>query len=227
MTLPVYLLLSEKSWHDELFANLQTRVPAQWHRIRQRDEFNESKLQSINPELIFIPHWSYIIPAEIYDHFTCVVFHMTDLPYGRGGSPLQNLIVRGHKETQISAIRVGKGIDTGPVYLKKPLSLHGTAEEIFIRSTKVIEEIIVEIVEQKPEPQEQKGEAVLFERRKPEDGNLNQCQSIEQAYDYIRMLDAEGYPAAFIETERFRFEFSRASLKNGKKILADVRIIEK
>ena len=29
---------------------------------------------------------------------------MTDLPYGRGGSPLQNLIIRGFESTKISAI---------------------------------------------------------------------------------------------------------------------------
>lgn len=44
---------------------------------------------------------------------------MTDLPYGRGGSPLQNLIVRNHYKTKISEIRVKKEIDSGPIYLKK------------------------------------------------------------------------------------------------------------
>ena len=47
---------------------------------------------------------------------------MTDLPYGRGGSPLQNLIVRGHKHTMISAIKCVKELDAGPIYLKKPLT---------------------------------------------------------------------------------------------------------
>jgi methionyl-tRNA formyltransferase len=41
------------------------------------------------------------------------------------------------------------------------------------------------------------------------------------------MLDCEGYPAAFIENEHFRFEFTRASLKSEKEIIADVRIIKK
>ena len=46
---------------------------------------------------------------------------MTDLPYGRGGSPLQNLIARGFLETKISAILVEKQLDAGPVYLKMEL----------------------------------------------------------------------------------------------------------
>ena len=35
-----------------------------------------------------------------------------------------------------------------------------------------------------------------------------------QVNDFIRMLDAEGYPHAFIETPRLRFEFTRAQLQN-------------
>ena len=31
---------------------------------------------------------------EIHENYKCIIFHMTDLPFGRGGSPLQNLISR-------------------------------------------------------------------------------------------------------------------------------------
>ena len=41
------------------------------------------------------------------------------------------------------------------------------------------------------------------------------------------MLDAEGYPQAYLETDEFRFEFNRASLKADNSIIADVRIFKK
>ncbi len=63
---------------------------------------------------------------------------MTDLPFGRGGSPLQNLIVRGHKQTKISAIKVVEAMDAGDVYLKEELDLYGTADEIFMRASKIV-----------------------------------------------------------------------------------------
>jgi len=50
---------------------------------------------------------------------------MTDLPFGRGGSPLQNLIVRGFTHTKLSALRVEKGLDTGDIYLKEDLEQYG------------------------------------------------------------------------------------------------------
>jgi methionyl-tRNA formyltransferase len=222
-----YILLSEKAWHDELYGKLTELVPAEWKRISTREEFSLRSVAAFDPHIIFIPHWSYIIPAEIFQAYECIVFHMTDLPYGRGGSPLQNLIVNKKKETRISAIRVSQGIDTGDIYLKRPLSLEGTAQEIFMRASDVIGEMIIDIVRNAPVPQSQTGDVVSFKRRTPADGNIYQLQTLEDVYDYIRMLDCEGYPPAFIETAAFRLEFTGASLDNNDSIEAHVRITKK
>lgn len=221
-----YMIASEKKWHDNTFTQLQKCIPAEWIRINNSIDLCLEKIDKINPKYIFFLHWSYIIPSSIYEKYNCVVFHMTDLPYGRGGSPLQNLIVRGHKTTKLSAIKVQKGIDTGDIYLKKDLSLFGTAEEIFIRAGQLMVEMIQEILEKKIIPMPQDGEPLLFQRRKSEDSDMGQLVSLEAIYDHIRMLDCEDYPSAFIENENFRFEFSRASFKNNK-IIADVRITKK
>ncbi|OJJ19303.1 methionyl-tRNA formyltransferase [marine bacterium AO1-C] len=222
-----YLIVSEKEWNQHLSQTLQKKIKANWSLIKHKQDFELTKLAQIKPDKIFIPHWSYIIPPEIYENYECVVFHMTDLPYGRGGSPLQNLIVRGHKNTKISALRVVKELDAGDIYLKKDLSLLGTAEEIFLRSSKVIEEMIVEIITHELVPTTQQGQPTVFKRRKPTDGNMIDLSQLDQIYDYIRMLDAENYPKAYIETKYFKLEFSRASLKADQSIIADVRITPK
>lgn len=229
MQMPVrnFLLVSSRPWHDRLFRNLSSSIQGNWKQIKQKEELTLAFLSEYQPAFVFVTHWSHIIPARIFEQFNCIVFHMTDLPFGRGGSPLQNLIARGFDKTKISAIRVEKGMDTGAVYLKKDLSLLGTAEEIFIRATDVIEQMIVEIVENKLQPQPQQGDVVVFHRRKPEDGNLSTLESVAEVFDYIRMLDAEGYPNAYVEVGNFRFEFSRAALKNNETIIADVRISKK
>ena len=151
---------------------------------------------------------------------------MTDLPYGRGGSPLQNLIMRGHTETVISALKVEEGIDTGPIYLKKSLSLAGTAEEIFLRAGQIILKMIEEIIKNKIIPVTQEGEVTVFTRRTPNESNIQNIADMETLYNHIRMLDAETYPKAFIETNFLKFEFSRASLKIDG-IIADVKITKK
>ena len=223
-----YILLSEKSWHIDLFLNLKKNFKKdEWVHISTRSEFTFEKLKEIKPHKIFIPHWSYIIPGNIFSTYECIVFHMTDLPYGRGGSPLQNLIIRGHKTTKISAIKVSEGIDTGDIYLKKTLSLKGSARDIFTSASPIIEEMIVEILNKDIFPIAQTGEVVEFKRRKPEEGNIIDLKEVNEVYDYIRMLDCDGYPNAYIETDSFKIEFTNAELKSKNNLLANVRIFKK
>jgi methionyl-tRNA formyltransferase len=205
---------------------LSKRVGETWVRIINKDEFNLEYLIEFKPDKIFIPHWSFKIPETIYLNYECVLFHMTDLPYGRGGSPLQNLIINGKAETKISAIRVSNGIDTGPIYLKKNLALTGTAEEIFDSSSIIIFQMIDEIISKRPDPIEQKGDVVYFKRRRPEDGDIRFLSNLERIHDYIRMLDCHGYPNAFIETDFVRIEFSNSKINNNE-IIANVRIVKK
>lgn len=222
------LIAATKSWNIKNALKFKKDNDGKYNvaLITDKDELTFEKVKAIEPEYILFPHWSWIIPKEIYNNFTCVVFHMTDLPYGRGGSPLQNLIERGVKKTKISALKVEQGIDTGDIYFKKDLDLYGTAEEIFIRASKVIfNEMIPKLLDEKPVPQKQTGEAVEFKRRKPGQSEMTNEFDLEKIYDYIRMLDGEGYPKAYVKFGRYRLEFSRASLKNGK-IVADVEIIE-
>lgn len=218
-----YIVATLKSWNADTFHKYSRSLPGQWHLVTEKDELTSQFVEELSPRYIFFPHWSYKVQPEIFENFECVCFHMTDVPYGRGGSPLQNLIVRGHKETKLTALRMVEEMDAGPVYMKKPLSLEGAAEDILRRASAMSYEMIKEIVQKEPQPVPQKGEIVTFKRRKPEESDISSLDDSEKIYDYIRMLDAEGYPHAFIETEHFRIEFEDAIL-DGKDIQAKATI---
>ena len=222
------IILSEKKWNEELVLSLATQnKDSNWKLINNKSDFRIDVLEKLNINKIFIPHWSYFIPKDIYEKYECIIFHMTDLPFGRGGSPLQNLILRGFTETKISAIKVEEGLDTGPIYLKTKLTLQGTAEEIFIRSSLIIYKMILTILENQIIPISQIGNPVIFKRRKKEESNIIELKEINQLFDYIRMLDCDGYPKAFIENDDIKFEFSKAELKSKNELIANVRIFKK
>jgi methionyl-tRNA formyltransferase len=170
----------------------------------------------LDPRYIFFPHWSYIIPSEIYSNFECVVFHMTDLPYGRGGSPLQNLIIRGFTETKISAFKVEEKFDSGPIYLKSELSLDGSASQIYYRASEVIMSMISTILEVTITPQPQTGDVTFFNRRTQSQSDIKPVDNERTLVDMIRMLDAEGYPKAYLSLKNFEVEFSEVSEINGQ-----------
>jgi len=220
---PACVIASNRPWNKNMAMRLQHRTGRRFESITDPAELTVERLTTINPQYLFFPHWSHRIDPAIFTRFECVIFHMTDLPFGRGGSPLQNLIARGIDETKISALKCVEAMDAGPVYLKRSLSLHGTAEEIFLRASATIEEMIVEILETRPMPCPQLGEPTVFKRRITEQSNLTKVHSLEEAFDLIRMLDAEGYPHAYLEVGSLRLEFTRAARKTDH-LLADVRI---
>jgi len=168
-------------------------------------------------------HWRWIVSKNVVDKYECICFHMTDVPYGRGGSPLQNLIVRGQKKTVLTALRMSEKVDAGPFFFKRPLSLKGTAEQIYRRAARLSWEMVKEFVGGDPVALPQEGEVVNFERRTPEQSCIPKGLATEQVYDYIRMLDAPGYPHAFIVRNGYRLEFTNAEIAS-EKIIASVKI---
>ena len=217
----ICVIACHESWCLNLASKLESETDFQFKLISDQAQLTLSVLDEINPDYIFFPHWSYLIPEDIYSRFECVIFHMTDLPYGRGGSPLQNLIIRGHQETKLSAIKCVKQLDAGPIYLKETLGLQGSAKEIFMLA--LIELMIVKILKERLEPIEQQGEVTVFHRRTPEQSDWSDADSLEEVYDRIRMLDAEGYPSAFVKIGSFKLEFNQASL-NRESVSAEVKI---
>lgn len=191
--------------------------------IYKKEDLILKNIQKINPKFIFLPHWSYIVPKEIYEAYPCVIFHMSDLPFGRGGSPLQNLLIRGIYNTKITALKCAKELDSGDIYLKRDFDIsYGSAANIYKRAGQIISDMIDEMMHKDISPNPQKGNIVEFKRRKAEQSDISKlefefdCAKINKAYDFIRMLDAPGYPKAFLRLNGLIFEISTAKLKDGK-----------
>jgi len=192
-----------------------------WHYITTREELTLEYLREIKPRYVFFPHWSWKVPDEITSEFECVCFHMTALPYGRGGSPLQNLIERGHKHTRLTALRMVSEIDAGPMYIQVGVDLSGSAKEIYDRVDDKCVYLMGYMCASGPTPIEQEGAVTYFTRRTPEQSLLP--QSLDKIYDHIRMLDAPGYPKAFIEYGDMRMEFTDA-VEGSDGVVATVAI---
>ena len=213
-----YVLATSRPWNEILAERLQKSTGYRFHLVKEKELLTLDYLRKIDPRYVFFPHWSYRIPPEIHQTYECVIFHMTDLPYGRGGSPLQNLILRGHTDTKISALRCSDIMDGGPTYAKRALSLKGSAAEIFMKASEVIESMIQLIVQDEPTPEPQQGDPVIFERRTPAQSDIAQApiQSLNALFDFIRMLDADGYPRAYLDLHGHRIEFTCAQINNDR-----------
>ncbi len=213
-----YLIATVKSWNIENYNKLEKQYPEHnFFLFTEKEKLICQSLFDIQPEYIFFPHWSWMIPQEIFENFHCVVFHMTDVPFGRGGSPLQNLIIRGIYHTKISAIRVVRELDAGPVYFKKSLDIRtGSADDILQNASDIIfQQMIPSFFQEKVIPMEQRGENVIFKRRTQKQSEIPEGLSQRQLYDYIRMLDGEGYPTAYRNYGKGKVYYRNARIENG------------
>ena len=217
-----FVFASCKTWNYEQFQSISKDGNADWHYVANESELKEV-VDKNKPKYIFFLHWNWIVPESIFGNYECVCFHMTDVPYGRGGSPLQNLILAGHTDTMLTALKMVKELDAGPVYIKTPLSLDGSAEDIYRRAGKLCVDLMNNIIQNTPQPEPQKGNVVMFKRRKPEQSTMPKIGGLKLAYDFIRMLDAEGYPRAYIQHGEYKIFFKNANIC-GDSITANVEI---
>jgi methionyl-tRNA formyltransferase len=205
-----YIVCTVKPWNVAAFARRTPVLPGAWHLVSAPDGLTLALLERISPRYVFFPHWSWRVSADVTQRYECICFHMTDVPFGRGGSPLQNLIVRGRKSTMLTALRMVEEPDAGPVYIKRPLSLEGRAEDIFERAADLVYDMVGDIIALEPVPVAQQGEVTVFTRRVPHESLLPQDGSATELFDFIRMLDAPTYPKAFLDWGKWQLEFDHA-----------------
>lgn len=219
-----YIIASSKDWFLRT-AKLETFGRLNIKYISKKEELTNEFLEKVNPKYIFFPHWSWKIDKSIYEKYECIVFHTAPLPYGRGGSPIQNLIINGYKSAPVNAIRVTDIIDGGPIYKSINVSLDGNISDIFSRIAVCIENLILLICYESPRPVEQSGNVFNFSRLSVKDNEIDSHYSLEQIYDRIRMVDGEGYPKAFIRFGKYYIKLSKAELSE-RWLSAEIRISE-
>jgi len=217
-----YIIITKKIWDKKNFKNLGKNFIL-------LNKINKNKIKKINPKIIFFIHWSKLIDKSIYDKYLCIQFHSSNLPKGRGGSPIQNQILLNIKNTKLSAFRISKKLDSGPLCLQQKISLNGNALEIFCRLEKTALIMIKKIIKMKNiKFYKQKGVPSFFKRRNPKQSkiNLKNTNTINKLYDFLRMLDAPDYPNAYIRLNKFKFSFNNIKLFKNK-VYASIEIIKK
>ncbi len=93
------------------------------------------KLREINPDVIIVAAFGQIIPKEILDmpRFGCLNIHASLLPKYRGAAPIQYAVIDGEKESGVTLMRMGTGLDTGDMISKAvvPLADDETGGSLF------------------------------------------------------------------------------------------------
>jgi methionyl-tRNA formyltransferase len=211
-----YLLCAYRDWNIELFQKLSKKYK-NMTLLTNPKKLTLKFVTNLNPSYIFFPDWSWIVSDQIVKKFTCVCIHESNLPKFRGGSPIQNQIIRNINKTKSTAFVMNNKLDAGDILLQKELSLKGNINEITDRIAQNNYELITNIIQGKFIRRKQSGKPTVFKRRQPYESELKSLNHPNQyIFNFIRMLE-DPYPNAFMRIDGHKIIFKSAKIK-GKNI---------
>lgn len=214
------VICAHRQWNKDTISRRMDEISEKFCTIMIscKEDLTESRLKDIEPEYVFFMDWSWIVPESIISNYKCVNFHTAPLPDFRGGSPIQNQIIRGIKKSKLSAHWMTKELDSGDILLQEDVSLEGHIREIFSRISDKSFDMIKKIINHDFVTRKQVGEGFFCKRRTPAESELKPDdfeKPIGYLYDFIRMLE-DPYPNAFMRVGNKKIIFKEAEIRNGK-----------
>lgn len=130
-----------------------------------------------------------------------IVVHPSELPKGKGFSPLAWQILEGKNKITLSLFEAVEEVDSGDIYLQDQLCLEGHElnEEIKDMQGRKTIDLILRFITIYPKisGKKQIGKETFYKRRKAKDLEIDPKKSIEEQFNLFRIADNERYPIFF------------------------------
>lgn len=162
-------------------------------------------LKRLNPDLILVVGWRYVLPAEQYSipGKGCIVIHDSLLPKYRGFAPLNWAIINGERLTGATMFYMAEDIDCGDIIAQKATQIDvlDDASTLDARITLLYLQLVSENLpllasgEAARVPQDHT-QATFTCKRIPDDGLVDWSRSAYDIYNLIRGLTIP-FPGAF------------------------------
>lgn len=156
----------------------------------------------IGGDFLFLISCRQIIGADVrqkYDH--TLVIHASDLPKGRGWSPMAWEVLAGADRVTVSLLNAEDGVDSGDIWQKRRFVLDGTElladlnDKLFETELELMDWALDHCDNATPEPQT--GEPTMWPRRMPADSEIDPNKPLAESFDTIRVADPDRFPAFF------------------------------
>lgn len=193
----IVILSAQNSWINPFIERLLDHLKG--HDIAWRHE-----PEDLSGDVCFLLSWERIVPTEFRKRFGHIlIVHASDLPEGRGMSPLTWQILEGRNEITVSLLAAEDKVDCGDIYAQERLVYKGN--ELLAELQKGIGEATINLcagfVQRLTSgfltPRPQVGEPTYYRWRKSEDSRFDPEKSIASQFDLFRVVDNEKYPAFF------------------------------
>ena len=143
-----------------------------------------------------------------------IVVHASDLPRGRGFSPLVWQVLEGINTIPVTMITMAEAADAGDILMQRFLEFggHELNDEMRDAMGAMIVDMCfdVAVAERPPVKTPQKGEPSWYPRRRPDDSRLDVEKPLIDQFPLLRVVDNENYPAYFdLDGHRYVLKIER------------------
>ena len=130
-----------------------------------------------------------------------LVVHESDLPKGKGWSPMTWQVLEGLNKIVVSLFEASTSVDSGVIYDKTTVDLEGheLIDDIRKLQAKSTFKLILNFINNYPyiDKYDQNGEESYYPKRTEKDSELNVSKTIKEQFNLLRVCDNERYPAFF------------------------------
>jgi len=152
-------------------------------------------------DILFILSCDKILKKDILKkHKNNIVIHESDLPKGKGWSPVSYQVEEGKNKIPITLFEADEKVDSGSWYIKDFINLDGSEliDEIRKKQAfKTIEIIEKYLLNYPIKPKKQKGKESFYPKRTQKNQELDINKTIKEEFNKLRVCDNERYPAHF------------------------------
>lgn len=197
----ITILTDENSWMEPYIRLLVQQWAGQRHQVVVQTCVSDAE----SADFCFGLSLGKIVPKVVRDRFRHVlVVHASDLPNGRGWSPMSWKILAGESVIPLTLLEAEDEVDSGAIYLQNRIHLSGTelSNEWRERLGLAVIQLCAKWLEDYPtileSATEQNGAATFYAKRTAADSQLDVDRTIAEQFNLLRIVDNERYPAFFL-----------------------------
>lgn len=196
--LSITVLSDAGSWINDWVGRLLPEWFRQGHRVR----WVHHTTDLVPGDLCFLLGCGQLVlPEQLRLHFHNLVVHASDLPKGRGWSPLTWQILEGVEDIPVTLLEAAPEVDAGDTYLQAWLHFEG--HELLNELRDGVGEATVSLCRQFVDSypgilsgaRPQEGEPTWYPKRGPKDSELMPDLPLREQFDLLRVADNQRYPA--------------------------------
>lgn len=189
---------NQKSWYLHYGEILANELSIMGHSVKYI--YNQENITQ--GDICFILSCSKIVKSQYLAlNRHNIVVHASDLPYGKGFSPLQWQILEGANDIVLTLFEATNSLDAGPYYIKERVFFKGTElyDELRDLLAKKINSLCIKFIKEinTLPPIEQTGEESFFNKRTIKDDEIDPNKTIKEQFNKFRIADNENFPLWF------------------------------